>query len=93
MRQLEVVKKQVGGCQISYDLQLACVGKLEVICRDAGFTALIALNDNHQLLSESVPYVSVELHGQLKKNLLLISEKGIQMFKSRGDSANCKHSR
>ena len=31
MRKLEVVHKEVGGCLISYNLQLACVRKLEVI--------------------------------------------------------------
>ena len=31
VRKLEVVHKEVGGCLISYDLQLACVRKLEVI--------------------------------------------------------------
>ena len=30
-RKLEVVHKEVGGCLISYNLQIACVGKLEVI--------------------------------------------------------------
>ena len=30
-RLLEVVHKQVGGCLISYNLQLACVRKLEFI--------------------------------------------------------------
>ena len=31
MKKLEVVHKEVGGCLISYNLQLACVRKLEVI--------------------------------------------------------------
>ena len=31
MRKLKVVHKEVGGCLISYNLQLACVRKLEVI--------------------------------------------------------------
>ena len=35
MRKLEVVHKEVGGCLISYILQLACVRKLEVIWPDA----------------------------------------------------------
>ena len=30
-RKLEVVHKEVGGCLISYNLQLACVRKFEVI--------------------------------------------------------------
>ena len=29
-RKLEIVHKEVGGCLISYNLQLACVRKLEV---------------------------------------------------------------
>ena len=35
MRKLEVVHKEVGGCPISYNLQHACVRKLEVIWPDA----------------------------------------------------------
>ena len=35
MRRLEIVQKEVGGCLISYNLQLACVRKLEVIRPDA----------------------------------------------------------
>ena len=34
-RKLEVVHKEVGGCLISYNLQLACIRKLEVIWPDA----------------------------------------------------------
>ena len=30
-RKLEVVHKEIGGCLISYNLQLACIAKLEVI--------------------------------------------------------------
>ena len=34
VRKLEVVHKEVGGCLISYNLQLACVMMLEVIWPD-----------------------------------------------------------
>ena len=35
VRKLEAVHKEVGGCLISYNLQLACLTKLEVIWPDA----------------------------------------------------------
>ena len=48
VRKLKVVPKEVGGCLIRYNLQLACEGKLEIIC--------IALNDE-SLLTHSVTQI------------------------------------
>ena len=48
VRKLKVVHKEVGGCLIQYNLQLACEGKLGIIC--------IALNDE-SLLTHSVTQI------------------------------------
>ena len=44
VRKSEFVHKQVGGCLISYNLQLACVKKLEVIWPCKRIAASITLN-------------------------------------------------
>ena len=61
VRKLKVVHKEVGGCLIRYNLQLACEGKLEIIC--------IALNDESLIthsVTQYVRYVGKELLWQLK---------------------------
>ena len=55
MKKFEVVQKEVGGCLISYNLQLDCVKKLEVICPDARTLLRRSLKlMNHLLLNHSV---------------------------------------
>ena len=49
----EVVNKEVGGCPISYNLQPACVRKLEIIWLYALIATLISLNGN--IVNPSVP--------------------------------------
>ena len=68
MTKLKVVHKEVGGCLISYNLQLACVKMLEVIWPDAhchvnrlNWQSLVT-----QSVSQSVRYVGIELLRQLK---------------------------
>ena len=66
MRKLEVVHKEVWGCLISYNLQVACVRKLEVIWPDARSLLRRSLwMMNHYSLTQSVPYVGIELLWQL----------------------------
>ena len=67
MKKLEAVRKEVGGCLISYNLQHACVRKLEVIWPDA--CALLRRSlwmMNAELLTQWVTYVGIELLWQLK---------------------------
>ena len=60
VRKLEVVHKQVGGCLISYNLQLVCVRKLDE-------ATLITLNDE-SLINERLSYLGLELLRVGQKN-------------------------
>ena len=65
MRKLEVGHNESGGCLISYNLQLACVRKLEVI-KCERIAASIALNDEWGI-NESPTNVGIKLLWQLKR--------------------------
>ena len=55
---MEVIHKQVGGCLISFNLQLASHKEVGYyLTRSARIAALIAQIDNHQSLTRSVRYL------------------------------------
>ena len=61
----------VGGYLISYNLQPACVRKLEVIWLDArALPRRLLWMMNGEWVNNSVPYVGVKLLGQLKNDAL-----------------------
>ena len=65
VRKLEVVHNQVGGCLISYNLQLACLRKVGVGWPD---TRIVDPSEWTQwCVFQSVIYVGRELLGQLKR--------------------------
>ena len=67
MRKLEVVHKKVGGCLISFNLQLASVRKFEAIWPDARTLPGQSLwMMNHEWMTQWVPCVGIELLWQLK---------------------------
>ena len=63
-RKLEVLHKEVGGCLISYNLQLACVRMLDVIWPDAH--CRVDRSDRKTSLSQSLTHSRRELLGQLE---------------------------
>ena len=65
-RLLEVVHKQVGGCLISYNLQLACVRKLEFIWPDVCLLRSLSIINGEWISAQCLTRLGLELLGQLK---------------------------
>ena len=74
---LYVVHKEVGGCLISYNLQLACVMCMEV----GGYLTRCALPRRSLkliIINHSLTHESIELLGQLKMiHFLILSLEGV----------------
>ena len=75
MRKLEIVQREVGGCLISYNFQLACVRKLGV-SDQMHIAALITQIDNHESLSHLFTEVCIELLGQLQICKIIFRKRG-----------------